>query len=265
MKFVASKWAESFIFPSQEPSNQISITFRLTYKSVTFSLWWRHFSLCKYRRRPRGRDVLILHLSSKSTVLYFTPVELIVETSGVPFSSASRFSSPASCLSVAFPATTISAHPEVMGSSFRGGRDWDCFKLLIFVPHKGAGWAGLALQTITEPVSTARVKLCSPTHTRTHADGWPSIPENKCERTETFYCHFTRKRGSVGSHLCTQLHFLWAASDPPTALRTIQTAAAGNSLHSVFMCFRVNASCCINQKAQEWSSTALDLEQTLLC
>lgn len=80
----------------------------------------------------------------------FTPVELIAETSGVPFSGASQFSSSAFRLSVAFHATAISAHTGVMGNSLRGSRDWDHFELLIFILHKGAGGVGLPLVNTAE-------------------------------------------------------------------------------------------------------------------
>lgn len=77
----------------------------------------------------------------------FTPVELIAETSGVPFSITSQFSSSVYCLLVAFHATAISAHPRVIAW---GSWDWDHFELLIFILHKGAGRAGLPVVNTDE-------------------------------------------------------------------------------------------------------------------
>lgn len=68
-------------------------------------------------------DFFFFHLSSQSSTSLSPHVELIAETSGVPFSSASQFSSSAFCLSVAFHATAISDHPGVMGNSLRGCLD----------------------------------------------------------------------------------------------------------------------------------------------
>lgn len=77
-------------------------------------------SLCTCRPGPMKGDLYCcffpLSVFSQRYVS-FTPDELIAETTGVPFSGASQFSSPAFRLSVAFHATAISAHPGVMANS----------------------------------------------------------------------------------------------------------------------------------------------------
>lgn len=126
-----------------------------------------------------------------------------------------------------------------------------------------------SVQTVTEPVSTVGVKLRSPTQIHTHAhklgtcmDDLPYLNTDcdECESAERpahakhahhFAAVVSRRRGCVGSHLCTQLHFLRAATDPLTLWRTIWTAGGGNGLRSGFMCFHVKASCRINQKVEE--------------
>lgn len=95
----------------------------------------------------QGGDGDLMFSCLSSQYVPFTPVELIAETSGVPFSSASQSSSSAFCLLVAFHATAISAHPGVMGNCLTGSRDWDHFELLIFILHKG-GQAGTGLPLV---------------------------------------------------------------------------------------------------------------------
>lgn len=139
----------------------------------------------------------------------------------------------------------------------------------------GAGGVGLPLVNTAECSDCHRASVNSrsqaalshsDTHTCTqirHMHGWPSVPKYRLwrmrERREAcarkhahhFAAVVSRRRGCVGSHLCTQLHFLRAATDPLTLWRTIWTAGGGNGLRSGFMCFHVKASCRINQKVEE--------------